>query len=75
MQATFRGGTATMSSTTPPMTAVERCGAGKEKVSIEQWSAPLVNGATPIRVPAQIFGAFSTADTPAAAFGRITLQH
>jgi hypothetical protein len=74
MQATFRGGTATMTSPQPPLTTVERCGKGT-KVSIEQWSAPLVNGATPIRVPAQIFGAFSTADTPTAAFGRITLKH
>jgi hypothetical protein len=75
MQATFRGGTATMSSPDPAITQTLPCGKGKKQISVESWQGDVVNGTNPIRVPAQIFGGFSTEDTPTAVFGRITLMH
>ena len=74
MQAIFRGGTVTMSSPAA-ITQTLPCGKGKKKISAESWQADVVNGATPIRVPAQVFGGFSTADTPQALFGRIRVKH
>jgi len=71
LQATYHGGTVTISSPQPAISDVERCGAGRKKISVDQWSGDVVNGTTPIIVPAQVFGAVSTADTPSAAFGRI----
>lgn len=74
MQATFRGGTVTMSSPNAAITQTLPCGKGKKKIIAESWQGDVVNGATPIRVPAQIFGGFSTEDTPQAVFGRITVK-
>jgi hypothetical protein len=73
MQATFRGGTATLTAPQPASTDVAPCGNGTRNVSVEFWSASFANGPTPIHVPAQIFGGFSASDTPAAGFARVTL--
>lgn len=75
MQATFRGGTVTMSSPDPAIAQILPCGKGKKKISAESWQGDVVNGATPIRIPAQVFGGFSTEDTPQAVFGRIRVKH
>lgn len=76
LQATFRGGTATLSGAPPPQKATQPCGkAGKKKVSVEFWSADFANGATPILLPAQVFGDISLADSPAGAIYRIRLKH
>jgi hypothetical protein len=75
LQATFRGGTATLSAPQPATTQVLRCATGKKKISVDFWPAGFADGATPIRLPAQIFGAVSLQDNPAGAIYRITVQH
>ncbi|MGC4112448.1 MAG: hypothetical protein QM747_18905 [Nocardioides sp.] len=75
MQATFRGGTATLTAPNPALTQVERCGSGAKRISVESWSADYANGSTPIRLPARVFGAISIEDTPAGTFARVTVQH
>ncbi len=75
LQASFRGGTVTMSSPDPAIKQTTRCGKGTKKITTESWQGPVVNGTDPIRVPAQIYGGFSTEDTPQAVFGRIRVQH
>jgi hypothetical protein len=75
MQATFHGGTVTMASSQPAITQTERCGKGKQKISVDSWSGDLTNGVEPIVLHAQVFGDFSTADTLTAAFGRIRVLH
>jgi hypothetical protein len=75
MQARFRGGTVTMSSTQPAIKQTGRCGKGKKTITVRYWDSDLTNGAQPIVVPARIFGDFSTTDTTMGVFGRVTLKH
>ena len=71
MQATFRGGTATLTAPAPANSQTERCGSGRKKVHVDFWNASFANGPTPIRLPSQVFGAVAIADTPAGAIYRI----
>jgi hypothetical protein len=74
LQATFRGATATLTAPQPATTQVERCPSG-QRISVDFWPASFANGVTPIRIPAQVFGAVSLQDNPAGAIYRITLLH
>lgn len=76
MQARFRGGTLTMSSDQPPIPETDPCGAGsKKKISVKYWEGSIEAAPTPIRIPAQIFGAFSTADIATALFATVRVKH
>jgi hypothetical protein len=76
MQATFRGGTVTMTADQPGTTVHHApCGHGHQKITLESWQSVLTNGASPIVLPAQVFGDFSTADLTSAAFGTIKVEH
>jgi hypothetical protein len=72
MQAAFRAGTATMTSSVPVDRVVQRCASGK-KISIDFWPGTFTDGPVPIRVPEQIFGPLSVPDGSGAGLYRITL--
>jgi hypothetical protein len=72
MAAAFRQGTATMTSDAPESTVVQKCLTGK-KISLEFWPGTYTNGAPPLSLPEQVFGALSIPDGSAAGLYRITL--
>ena len=73
MVATFRQGTATMTSDVPQSTVVQKCRTGTRKISVGFWPGSFTNGTPPLSVPEQIFGPLSVPDGSAAGLYRITL--
>jgi hypothetical protein len=58
-------GSATIEGAAPPTSFPFACGTGSGSYALNIWDGAWANGPTPLRLPAQVFGAMQVADGPA----------